>query len=120
MPIQIRVCALQHREAGLGSLYSPGAQMKSQLDTVDRDHVPKWQRRPEQRRREILDSALWAFGRFGYQRATLADVAERAGVSSGTVCHYFGSKAELFQEVIADHFMGFVVQEEAVIASHRG
>jgi AcrR family transcriptional regulator len=81
---------------------------------------PKWQRRPEQRRREILDSALWAFGRFGYRRATLADVARRAGVSPGTVSHYFGSKAELFQAVIADHFMGFVVQEEAVLAIHQG
>lgn len=84
------------------------------------DRVPKWQRRPEQRRREILDSALWVFGRFGYHRATLADVAERAGVSPGTVSHYFGSKGELFQEVIAGHFMGFVAQEEALLASSTG
>jgi AcrR family transcriptional regulator len=88
-------------------------------EPIERDR-PRWQRRPEQRRREILDSALWVFGRFGYQRATLADVAERAGVSPGTVSHYFGSKGELFQEVIADHFMGFVVQEEALLASSAG
>jgi AcrR family transcriptional regulator len=90
------------------------------VEGPDRDRSPKWQRRPEQRRREILDSALWVFGRFGYQRATLADVAERAGVSPGTVSHYFGSKGELFQEVIAQHFMGFVVQEEALLASSAG
>ncbi len=60
------------------------------------------------------------FGRFGYRRATLADVAERAGVSPGTVSHYFGSKGELFQEVISDHFMGFVAQEEALLASSTG
>jgi AcrR family transcriptional regulator len=63
---------------------------------------------------------LWVFGRSGYQRATLADVAERAGVSPGTVSHYFGSKGELFQEVIADHFLGFVAQEEAILASSSG
>jgi AcrR family transcriptional regulator len=63
---------------------------------------------------------LWVFGRFGYQRATLADVAERAGVSPGTVSHYFGSKGELFHEVIADHFRGFVAQEEALLASTAG
>jgi AcrR family transcriptional regulator len=101
---------------------SPSPPDVSTPDTepLDRDRAPRWQRRPEQRRREILDSALWVFGRFGYQRATLADVAERAGVSPGTVCHYFGSKGELFQEVIADHFMGFVVQEEAQLASSAG
>lgn len=108
------------RSARLVRVYSPDVQVRSPVDALDRDRPPKWHRRPEQRRREILDSALWAFGRFGYERATLADVAERAGVCPGTVCHYFGSKGELFQEVIAEHFMGFVAQEEAVLASHSG
>jgi AcrR family transcriptional regulator len=101
-------------------IHSLDIQVRPAAEAPDRDRSPKWQRRPEQRRREILDSALWVFGRFGYQRATLADVAERAGVSPGTVSHYFGSKGELFQEVIAQHFMGFVVQEEALLASSAG
>jgi AcrR family transcriptional regulator len=84
------------------------------------DRPPKWQRRPEQRRREILDAAVLAFGRFGFERATLAGVATHAGVSPGTVSHYFGSKAELFEAVIADRFVGFVAQEEAEVASHQG
>jgi AcrR family transcriptional regulator len=82
--------------------------------------VPKWHRRPGQRRREILDAAQWAFGRSGYQRATLADVAERAGVCPATVSHYFGSKAELFEALIADRFGGLVAQEESFAAAYEG
>jgi len=80
----------------------------------------RWQRRPDTRRGEILDAAVLAFGKKGYQRATLADVADQAGVSPGTVSHYFGSKANLFEQVIAERLMPYVEAEEASLASHRG
>ncbi len=82
--------------------------------------VPRWQRRPDTRRGEILDGAVLAFGRNGYKRATLADVAEQAGVCAGTVSHYFGSKARLFEQVIAERLMPLVEAEEASLASHQG
>jgi len=80
----------------------------------------RWQRRPDIRRTEILDGAVIVFGRNGYKRATLADVAEQAGVCAGTVSHYFGSKARLFEDVIAERLMPLVEVEEASLASHRG
>lgn len=89
-----------------------------ELQGVERE--PRWHRRPDERRAEIIDSAVLVFGRNGYKRTTLAQVAERAGVSAGTVCHYFGSKARLFEEVIADRLMPFVENEEASLARHRG
>src|SRR5690242_842045 len=88
-------------------------------NAIEQDR-PRWQRRPDTRRSEILDAAVLAFGRKGYQRATLADVAEQAGVSPGTVSHYFGSKANLFEQVIAERLMPYVEAEEASLASHRG
>lgn len=81
---------------------------------------PKWQRRPDERRAEILDSAVLAFGRSGYKRTTLAHVAEQAGVCAGTVSHYFGCKATLFEEMIAERLVPFVENEEASLANHRG
>jgi AcrR family transcriptional regulator len=84
------------------------------------EHEPKWHRRPDQRRGEILDSAVVVFGRNGYKRTTLADVAERAGVSAGTVCHYFGCKATLFEQLIAERLMPFVEIEEASLARGGG
>jgi TetR/AcrR family transcriptional regulator len=83
-------------------------------------HEPRWHRRPDERRGEIIDSAVVVFGRNGYKRTTLSQVAERAGVSAGTVCHYFGSKAALFEEVIAERLMPFVEIEEASLARNRG
>jgi len=84
------------------------------------ERTPRWQRRPDTRRGEILDGAVLAFGRNGYKRATLADVAEQAGVCAGTVSHYFGSKARLFEQVIAERLMPLVEAEEASLASHQG
>jgi AcrR family transcriptional regulator len=100
----------------------------SKLLTVNRltehpeevERAPKWQRRPDERRAEILDGAVLAFGRNGYKRATLAHVAEHAGVCPGTVSHYFGSKARLFEEMIAERLLPFVETEEASLASHQG
>jgi AcrR family transcriptional regulator len=90
----------------------------TELEALERG--PRWHRRPDERRDEILDSAVQVFGRNGYKRTTLAEVAERAGVSAGTVCHYFGSKAALFEEVISGRLMPFVEFEEARLAQHRG
>jgi AcrR family transcriptional regulator len=87
---------------------------------TDEEHIPRWQRRPDTRRAEILDGAVLAFGKKGYERATLADVAEHAGVSPGTISHYFGSKANLFEQVIAERLMPWVEAEEASLAGHRG
>ncbi len=84
------------------------------------EHEPRWHRRPDERRGEILDSAVQVFGRNGYKRTTLVQVAERAGVCAGTVCHYFGCKATLFEEVIAERLMPFVEIEEASLAQHHG
>ena len=82
--------------------------------------LPRWHRRPEARPREILDAALAAFVADGYEGATIADVARRAGVSPGLVVHYYRTKAELFEAVIEDRFLGFVAGEEALLATHRG
>src|SRR6476620_10521870 len=86
----------------------------------DLQREPRWQRRPEIRRGEILDGAVLAFGQNGYKRTTLADVAARAGVCPGTICHYFGSKGALFEEVIAQRLMPSIEIEEASLANHRG
>jgi AcrR family transcriptional regulator len=80
----------------------------------------RWNRRPESRPAEILTAAFEVFAEAGYERTTIADVGERAGVSPALVVHYFGSKAELFTAVIQDRFASFVAAEEALLASHQG
>ena len=52
------------------------------------------------RRAEILRRALDLIGRNGFRRSTLADIADEVGLSKAGVLHYFGSKAELYAEVL--------------------
>jgi AcrR family transcriptional regulator len=65
--------------------------------------TPRPGSRAEQRRRteaRILDAASRIFLTVGYDRTTIRAVASAAGVDAGLVMHYFGSKQELFRQVI--------------------
>jgi AcrR family transcriptional regulator len=50
----------------------------------------------EVRERQMLDAAVAAFARHGYQAASMDDIAEAAGVSKPLVYLYLKSKEELF------------------------
>ena len=53
-----------------------------------------------ERRAAILDAALEMIGRNGFRNSTLADIAEAVGLTKAGVLHYFGSKDELYVEVL--------------------
>lgn len=61
---------------------------------------PKFQRRAEDRPREICAAALEVFAEKGFAAAKLDDIARRAGVSKGTLYLYFTDKEELFRAVV--------------------
>ena len=54
------------------------------------------------RRRQILDAAVRAFARRGYEATRVGDVATEAGVAYGLVYHYFSSKEELLETIFRD------------------
>lgn len=54
------------------------------------------------RRAQILRCAIEAIAESGYGRASLAEIARRAGVSKGVVSYYFTSKDELLAQVVLD------------------
>jgi len=62
--------------------------------------MPRWQRRPEVRPRQILEAAFRVFGTRGLHQATLDDVARAAGITKGTIYLYFPSKAALFSAML--------------------
>ena len=62
--------------------------------------APKWQRRAEDRPREICAAALEVFAEKGFAAAKLDEIARRAGVSKGTLYLYFKDKEELFRAVV--------------------
>ena len=58
----------------------------------------------QQRVAELLAAARAVFSEHGFQRATTAQIAEKAGVSEATVFTYFAGKRELCIQVISDWY----------------
>ena len=54
------------------------------------------------RRAQILHAARTCIVTLGYERATVRDVAEEAGVSTGTIVHYFGDKDTMLEAALLD------------------
>ena len=55
-----------------------------------------------ERRQDILDAALECFSTVGYEQTTLADIRERAGASTGSIYHHFGSKERIAAALYLD------------------
>lgn len=53
-------------------------------------------------RRHIVDAALALVAERGYTATAVDDIAAAAGVAKGSVFYNFGSKAELFEAIIAE------------------
>ena len=51
-------------------------------------------------RARILDAALEVAGELGFHRASVARIAERAGVAVGNLHYHFGSRDELLRELM--------------------
>lgn len=47
-------------------------------------------------RADLLEAASELFGRHGFERTTLRDIGEKAGVDPALIARYFGSKAQLY------------------------
>lgn len=58
----------------------------------------------QQRVKDILQAGRDVFAEKGYNAATSAEIAQRAGISEATVFSYFSGKRELCARVIADWY----------------
>jgi AcrR family transcriptional regulator len=52
-------------------------------------------------KQKIIRTALRIFLEKGYDRASLREITQEAGVSKGGIYHHFGSKEDLFREALA-------------------
>ena len=77
-------------------------------------------RRKQARPGELLDAALALFVERGYAATRVEAVAERAGVSKGTLFLYFSSKEELFKAVVRQNIAGRLDGWNAEFEQFRG
>jgi len=54
----------------------------------------------EDRREQIIDTALRVFAEKGFTRATNRDIAHEAGITTGLIYYYFQSKEDLLRAVL--------------------
>jgi AcrR family transcriptional regulator len=83
--------------------------------------------RPESRRRrkaerpqEILEAAFTEFSRNGYATTTLDRIAERAGVTKGTIYVYFASKEHLFISMVQEFTKAAHETVQQMYETHEG
>ena len=80
--------------------------------------VPRRRRlEPDERRAQILACARKMFRERHYEAVSTAELAKCAGVTRGLVNHYFGTKRDLYLEVVRDLI---VIPEFAVAKLARG
>jgi len=71
-------------------------------------------------KKEILEAALTAFARDGFDSASLPKIAEIAKIAHPLIHYYFGSKDNLWRETVEYAFGGLIGEAAAVEAAARG
>jgi AcrR family transcriptional regulator len=75
----------------------------------------------DERQQQILDAAVVRIVRQGYDKTTMGDIADEAGVSRGTVYLYFKGKDELFEALVYREYLEYArTWLELVEADPRG
>lgn len=70
-----------------------------------------------ERRLALVRAAVEVFYAKGYHACRVADVAEAAGISQGTVYNYVNSKEDLLYMIVEDHLLGY---ERIVMSALEG
>lgn len=80
----------------------------------------KRMRRKEARPGELLAAALDLFLEKGFAATRVEEVAQRAGVSKGTLFLYFSSKEELFKAVVRENISGRFAEWGEELLTYEG
>ena len=81
---------------------------------------PTRQRRKEARPQELLAAALDLFVEKGFAATRAEEVAQRAGVSKGTLYLYYPSKEELFKAVVRQNLSNLIAEGRELAAQFEG
>ena len=78
----------------------------------------KRERQAEERRHQLIDTALALFAEKGFESTTIKDLAEAAGVAQGLFYHYFESKEALLFAAVDRH--GFLPEMREILTASYG
>ena len=69
------------------------------------------------RRDELLSIAADLFARRGFKNTTVRDIAEAAGILSGSLYHHFDSKESMVDEILSSFQAGLFARYDEIVAS---
>lgn len=72
--------------------------------------------RPENRRSELLGIAAKLFAEKGFRNTTVRDIADAAGILSGSLYHHFDSKESMVDEILSTFQEELFGQYDAILA----
>ena len=75
----------------------------------------KRKRQAEERRKQLIDTALGLFAAKGFENTTTKEIAEASGVAQGLIYHYFAGKEELLFAAADRH--GFLPRLRVILAA---
>ena len=74
---------------------------------------------PEERRQEIIDTALKVFYEKGYEKTSISDIAREMDVAQGLCYRYFSSKEELFDTALDQYAQRQVDRISRILDPHK-
>ncbi|MFG2137438.1 TetR/AcrR family transcriptional regulator [Streptomyces sp. NPDC048650] len=72
------------------------------------------------RRAQIIDAAVETIAARGFAKASLAQIAERAGISKGVISYHFAGKGELMERLVEQVYDDIGAFVGARLAEHAG
>ena len=82
--------------------------------------MPRIVKDAEVRRDELLDTALTLFLTNGYEHTTVEQITEAVGVAKGTFYHYFATKQDLLEQLVARYSDDVFRQIESAVEAANG
>jgi len=68
-------------------------------------------RRADRTRRRILDASLQLFSNYGYERASMDDIALELEATKGLLYHYFRSKKDILTAILQEHPLRVAIEQ---------
>ena len=73
---------------------------------------------PEDTKRKILAASAQLFGELGFDATSTRDIAVHSGVNKALIHYHFGTKDELFAELLAGYYDRLVQELAAAVGQH--
>lgn len=76
-------------------------------------------RRKEQKKEGVRQAAIVLFKTYGFNKVSINDIAQKAGVSQVTIYNHFGSKDELVHDIVKTVFLSCMEKYRAIIKGDK-